>query len=696
MTGGFFNVLGVRPLFGRSLSTEDDAMGGPEVVVLGHGLWTRSFGSDPGTIGRTIAIDGTHMRIVGVMPRGFAFPLQSEIWMPLRFSEKDLTTQRGAHYLDIIGRLRPAVPLNRAREEMRAVARRLGESYPRTNRNTRISVHELRSAMVGEFRPALLMLLGAVGFVLLIVCANVANLVLTRALGRTREMAIRSALGAAGVRLVRGVLVESLLLSVLGGIAGLALAIWASQGIAALERGLGIPLLEETRVDSVVIAFTLAVSALSALLFGSLPAWHTSSIRDLALRIREDSGNVTGDRHRQRLRSLLIVAETALAVVLLVGAGLLFRSFQRMSSVELGFDPDGVQIFNVSLPEAEYQTPAERAAFIESLVAAAARQPSVEAAAAIFGLPLTNFRYVISMSSLDGRRLQDDEQDARSLQIRVVTPDYFRTMAIPIVRGRPLTSADRSGAPLAAVVNETAAARLWPNENPLGHEFTLGTRLGQGGANAGGTVVGLARDVRDYGPVPAVSPMVYLSHAQFPMGFMTLAVRVRGEATTIVEGMRASLAELDPNVPMFRVRTMEQIAADAVAQPRVYLMLLGLFAGTALLLAALGIYGVLMHAVTQRTREIGIRLALGAARAQVVGMVVRHAAMLAFTGLALGLALALGASRLIRGLLFAIAPSDTVTSAAVAAGLLAMALLASYLPARRASRIDPVRALRYE
>ena len=696
VTGSFFDVLGVAPQFGRTLLPQDDAMGAPAVVVLGHGIWTRRFGSDPGAVGRTVTIDGQELRIVGVMPRGFAYPLQSEIWMPQRFSDDDLTTQRGAHYLDVIARLNPGVSIDQARDDMRAIGIRLAEAYPRTNRNGRISVHGLRSAMVGNVRTALLMLLGAVGFVLLIVCVNVANLVLTRALGRTRETAIRGALGAGRFRLVRGVLVESVLLSALGAIAALGLAVWASQGIAALERGLAIPLLDQTRVDATVVAFTLGLSVVAALLFGSLPAWHTSSIGDLAARIREDSGTATGDRHRQRMRSMLIVAETAMAVVLLVGAGLLLRSFWRMSSVDLGFDAERVQTFNVSMPETRYPTPAQRAAFIASLVSGAAQQPGVESAAAIFGLPLTNFRYVISMSTLDGRRLLDDEQYSRSLRIRVVTPDYFQVLRIPIVRGRPLTADDRSGAAPAVIVNETAANRLWPGENPLGHQFTLGTRLGQGGIDAGGTVVGVARDVHDFGPAAAVAPTVYLAHAQFPVGFMTVAVRTHADPAPSIDGLRALLAGLDPGVPMFRVRTMAQIAADSVAQPRVYLLLLSLFAGTAMLLAALGIYGVLMHAVTQRTREIGIRLALGAGRGPVVRMVVQQAGLLAVAGLVIGLFIALGMSRLIGGLLFEIAPTDAMTYVTVAAVLLAIALLASYLPARRASRIDPVQALRYE
>jgi putative ABC transport system permease protein len=695
VTGGFFNVLGVPALYGRTLLPEDDASAAGDVAVIGHGLWSRRFGSDPHIVGRTVNLEGTVYRIVGVMPRGFAYPLESEVWLPRRFTERDYATQRGAHYLDVAGRLRPGISLAQAAHDMDAIALRLAVAFPNTNKESRVAVHALRDQLVGDVRPAMLMLLGAVGFVLLIVCVNVANLILTRAVGRTREMAIRTALGAGRVRLVRGVLVESLLLAVAGGVAGLALASWSSQGIAALQQGLDIPLLQETRVDGVVVAFTAAISIAAALLFGTLPAWHTSSIDHVAQRIREDSTGATGDRKRHRIRGLLIVAETALAVVLLVGAGLLARSFLQLISVQLGFDGRGVQTFNISLPSAKYLQPAQRAHFVESLMSEISRQPGVEAAGAIFGLPLTNFRYSISTSTIDGRRLDNDEQDQTSMQVRVVTPDYFRALAIPIVQGRPLAASDRPGAPLVVVVNETAATRLWPGASAIGHELTLGTRMGQGGANAGGRVVGVARDVHDFGPTVAVRPTVYLAHAQFPMGFMTVSVRSRTGLAPI-ESLRSIVAALDPDLPIFRVRTMEQIASDAVAQPRVYVLLLSLFAATAVLLAAIGIYGVLMHTISQRTREIGIRLALGANRGAVVAMVVRQAAALAIVGLVLGLVMAAAASRTIRSLLFGIEPTDAATYAVVAAGLLGVALLASYIPARRASRIDPVTALRYE
>ncbi len=696
VTGGFFAVLGVPPLLGRTLLVDDDAPNGPDVAVLSHTVWQRRFGGVHDVVGRVVSLDGVATRIVGVMPEGFSYPLGSEVWRPLRFTARDLTTQRGAHYLDVIGRLRAGTAFDAARADIRAIGDRLADRYPRTNRLTSIAIHPLHDVLVGHLRPALLMLLAAVGFVLLIVCANVASLVLTRALGRTRELMVCAALGAGRARLIRGLLVESLLVGIAGGAAGLLVASWMTRIITALPEGLGIPRIDETSIDSSVLTFTAVLSVAAALLFGVLPAWHVSNVRDVAKGIREGSGTMTGSRHRQRLRAGLIVAEVALAVVLLVGAGLLLRTFARLTSIELGLDVSRVQTFEVSLPESQYDTPEERAAFIDTLVSRLAELQGVSAAGAIFGMPLTDFGYRISTSTLDGRALDDEEQDRRIVQVRVVTPDYFRAMGIPILRGRSLAAGDRRGTPRVVVVNETAARLYWGSEEPLGRRFELGTRMGQGTERAGGTVVGVARDIRDHGPAVSPEPTVFLAHAQFPLDFVTVAVKTAGDPSSSVEPARALLRELDPDVPMYRVRTLEQLGSDVVAQPRLYALLLGAFAGAAVLLAALGIYGVLVHAVSQRTREIGIRLALGASRGEVIGMVVGHAGWLAVAGLTIGIGLALATTRLLRTLLFGVRPTDLVTYASVITGLLLIALAASWLPARRAARVDPMRALRYE
>jgi putative ABC transport system permease protein len=552
-------------------------------------------------------------------------------------------------------------------------------------------LRELQDAIVGSASRPIWVLQAAVGFVLLIVCVNVANLILTRALGRTREMAIRTALGAGRFRLVRGVLVESIVLAIAGGVGGLVFAYWLTGGIAALQQSLQINLLQETRVDGVVMVFTAGISLLAALLFGTLPAWHTSSVTQVAQRIREDSGNATGDRRRQRIRGLLIVAETALAVVLLVGAGLLMRSFLRLMAVDLGFDARGVQTFNISLPPGKYAQPAQRAEFVESLVGAAARQPGVEAAGAIFGLPLTNFRYVISMSTLDGRRLDNDESTQKSLRIRIVTPDYFRALGIRIVQGRSLSASDRLGAPLAVVINETAAARLWPDTSPLGHEFTLGTRMGQGGVNAGGAVVGVARDVHDFGPAAAVQPAVYLSHAQFPVNFVSVVVRGANSAPPI-EPLRAMVAGLDPDLPIYRVLTMEQAIAEAAWNPRIAAWIISIISFIALCLSVVGLYAVTAHSVAQRTQEIGVRVALGAEPRQVRQMVLRRAMTQLAWGLAAGTVCTLAWDRLFAGG----DGNDVTDMVIVATVLVSVAGAACLVPAWRATRVDPVVALRME
>lgn len=697
VTGGFFDVMGVRPSLGRAITTADDPMGSRDVVVLSHQIWSRRFGQDAGILGRQIVLDGVSYEVIGVMPAGFQYPLRAEIWVPFRFSARDLETQRGAHYIDLVARLKPGVSLEQARENLRSVAARLARDFPRTNRETSASVHPLREAMVGSVRQSMFVLLGAVGMVLLIVCVNIASLVLIRALGRGRELAVRVAIGAGRATLVRSLLVESVTLGIAGGVVGIVLAYWATNAIASMDPSVGVPLLNQTRLDLTVVGFACAIAMLAAVVFGTLPAWQASSIGEVLSRIREEGGSTTSDPKRQRMRSLLIVAETTLAVVLLVGAGLLARSFDRLLSVDLGFSADAVQTFGVSLPTAKYSDAAQRQAFYETVLSRASSNPNVESAGAVFGLPLSNFRFGISTTTRDGVTLSDDEQDDLTLQVRLVTPDYFKTMGIPVVRGRGFTTTDRLGGPLVAMLNQAGAAKVWPNQEAIGHQLELGTRMGLGGARAGGTVVGIVADVRESGPASPVPPTIFLPHAAWPDDSMTIVAKARnGEPSSLVQPMRALLQELDPDVPMSAVRSMTQVSANAVAQPRLYLVLIASFAGTAMLLAAIGLYGVLAYAVGQRTREIGIRLALGAKRGEVLRMVMAQAGQLAVTGVVLGLGAAFLASRLLRAQLFEIAPTDTVTYVTVALGLFAIALVASWIPARRAARIDPLVALRHD
>ena len=696
VTGGFFPALGTPAWLGRTITIDDDPMGGRDVVVLSHALWARRFGSDRSVVGRQITLDGVPREVIGVMPPGVAFPLRSEMWVPMRFSARDLETQRGAHYISVLGRLKPEVTLDAARADMRALAARLAQDFPRTNRDSTASVHPLRESLVGSVRQSMFVLLGAVGLVLLIVCSNVASLVLVRGSGRGRELAVRMAVGAGRASLVRGLLVESLCLGLLGGAAGLLLAYWATGAIAALDPSIGVPLLNQTRLDGAVAAFAFAVAVLAAVLFGTLPAWQTTATDGLVAAIRSEGGSTTADPRRRRTRSLLIVAETTLAVVLLVGAGLLGRSFMRMLSVDLGFRGDAVQTFTIALPDARYGQPPQRAEFLDGLLSRVALLPAVEAVGAITSVPLSNGRFGISTSSRDGVTLPDAEQDRLTLQIRVVTPDYFETMGIPVTRGRAFTAADRIGSEPVVMVNAVGAALVWPDLDPLGRHLEIGTGFGMGRGRVGGTVVGVAGDVLEYGPTALVPPTLYVSYAQWPVTGMSVVARSRTTPAALVEPMRGILRDLDPDVAMFSVRSMTQIADSAVAQRRLYLVLIGVFAGTALLLAAIGLYGVLAFVVGQRTREIGIRLALGANRGEVVRMVMSQAATLAIIGVGLGLVAAVLASRLLRAQLFEVAPTDVPTYAMVAAGLLAVSLLASWLPARRAAHIDPLTALRHD
>ena len=696
VTGGFFAVMGTPPELGRTITDDDDREGARDVVVLSHTLWARRFGSNPGIVGQQLQIDGMSREVIGVMPAGFQFPLQAEFWIPFKFTAKDIETQRGAHYIEVIARLKPGTSLEAARSDMRGIAARLAQEYPRTNRDTSASVHPLRDGIVGNIRQSMFVLLGAVGLVLLIVCVNVASLVLIRAVGRGREMAVRVAVGANRASLFRGLLIESVLLGLLGGAGGLVLAYWAMGAIAALDTSVGIPMINQTRLDTTVIAFTLVVAVVAAILFGTMPAWQATAIGDVISRIREEAGSTTSDPKRQRMRSALIVAETMLAVVLLVGAGLLTRSFSRLLSVDLGFTADAVQTFTVTLPNSRYGQPLQRQEFIETLTSRIASNPAVESAGAVSALPLSGSSFGISTSTIDGRRLSDDEQDALTLQIRLVTPDYFKIMSIPVARGRGFAATNRMGASSVAILNRAAAERIWPGGEPLGHEIRIGTRFGLGGEQAGGVIIGVVGDVHERGPAVRAPPTLYLPHAQWPVDSMTVVAKGRGEPSSLVEPMRSVLQNLDPDVPMFAVRSMPQMVSNAVAQPRLYVVLIVAFAATAMLLAALGLYGVLAYAVGQRTREIGIRLALGARRAEVLRMVMSQAGRMVVVGIGIGLVAAVLASRLLRAQLFEVAPTDVTTYALVAVGLMAVSLLASWIPARRASRIDPMTALRQD
>ncbi len=474
VTAGFFPVLGTPPILGRTISSADTVAGQERVVVLSHGLWQREFGADPGVAGRPVQLEGRDYTVIGVMPPGFEYPAGAALWVPLGFSEEELATQRGAHYLDVIARLEPGVTVEEASAQMAALARMLELRHPDTNTGAGATVVGLREAIVGDARPALLILLGAVGFVLLIACANVANLLLARTAGRKRELAVRRALGAGRGRLVRHVLAESVVLATVGGVAGLLLAAAALELLLKLPVE-GVPRLGNADLDGAVLGFTVAVSMLTGFLFGLLPALRATSTSDLTGALKSGSSAVTADRAGGRARGVLVVAEMALAVLLLAGAGLLLKSFIELQRVNPGFNPSGVLTFDIALPAARYPQPQQARTFFAELDRRIEASPGVTSAAGVFGLPLSGFNYTISVETQDGIPAYKNPGEESYTQVRIVEPDYFRTMEIPLLAGRGLTATDRAGTPSVVVVNEAAAKLLWPGEDPLGRTFELGT-----------------------------------------------------------------------------------------------------------------------------------------------------------------------------------------------------------------------------
>jgi Acidobacterial duplicated orphan permease len=697
VTADFFSVLETPPAVGRGFTPSDAVVGQNKVVILSYSLWQQRFGGRPDIVGQSMELNRVRYVVVGVMPRDFEYPQGARLWTPLAFTAEDLATQRGAHYLFVIARLRPSVSIEQAQAAMRAVSERLALQYPKTNKEWRATAVPMREALVGDVRPALLILLGAVGLVLLIACVNVANLLLARSMARGRELAIRTALGAGRSAIVRGILTESVLLAVLGGAAGLVVATWATSALVALQpdaiRGLG-----PVRIDGTVLGFTILLVLLTGFLFGLLPALQASNIADVSGRLKEGSRSATGGREWWRARGVLVGVEMALAVMLLAGAGLLIRSFVRLVQTDPGFRTEHILTFDLSLPDASYPKPEQSDAFFTRLLTDVRALPGVEDASGIYGMPLTDFSYQISVHSLDGRVLSSDEQDAlASPQIRVVAPDYFDVLGIRTLHGRSITDVDNATAPRAVVVNQTAARLYWPGEEAVGRDITIGTSLGLGRGRAGGTVVGVVADTKDFGPGETTKPELFLSHSQMPVTFMSIVVRTTSpNSDALLSSIRERLRAIDPNVPIYQARTIDQLLGESVARPRFYMLLLGAFALCALVLAAIGIYGVMAYVVGQRTHEIGVRMALGARGTQVLHEVVARGMRPAVVGLVLGLAGALALTGVLSKLLYGVSATDPLTFVGVAIVLGAVALLANWIPARRAARVDPAIALRSE
>ena len=692
----YFAMLGVQPALGRGFHAEEAAPGREGVVLLSHGLWQRRFGSDPGVVGSEIRLDGRPHTVIGVMPASMDFALvNEELWVPVAFTPERLA-MHDEHFLTVLARLKPGVTPAQAQGELRRLGQWLETTYPRDNQDRTVVMSSLVEELVGDYRPRLYVLLGAVGFVLLIACANIANLLLARGAARSRETAIRAAIGAGRGHLVRHALAESLVLAAAGGLLGLLVGYWGIALLAAYGPE-DVPRLSQARMDLPVLGFALGLTLLSGLVFGLAPALRTAARPPHeALKEGGRSGSRAGSR--DRLRNALVVAEIALALVLLTGAGLLIRSAVALGGVDPGFDPRGVVAGRISLPASAYESPEAVARAFERIVESAARVPGVASAALVSGAPLEG----ASSNGLvpEGRPLQ--LESAINSLMRLVTPDYFATMRIELARGRSFTAQDRQGAPHVMIISETLAREAFPGQSPIGKRIACCEQAADG-SPVWKEVVGVARDVRAVGLDEEPMPEFYLPLAQAPAAAwtwtdrtLTLMARAAGDEVALFTPLRGAVAEVDPSVPLYNLGTMRGRLLDSMAQSRFSTMLLTVFGGIALVLAAIGVYGVISYGVAQRTREIGIRMALGARHTDVLGMVVRHGAALAGLGLVAGLAAALALSGLLSSLLFQVSPTDPPTFAVGLVVLAAVAVLAAALPALRAARTDPMVALRSE
>ncbi|MDT7603527.1 MAG: hypothetical protein QOF61_1524 [Acidobacteriota bacterium] len=688
-TASLFQTLGVKPLLGRTFTDAEDADGAPRVVVLSYGLWQRRFGADPNVINKQINLDTESHTIIGVMPPEFEFPNASvELWVPLALDAQD-AARRGAHYLYTRARLKPGVTLAQAQSEMSAIAARLREQYPDTNANRDIRLIPTQEDTSESVKPALLVLFGAVGFVLLIACANVANLSLARSTARQKELAIRAALGASRVRMIRQMLTESVLLSVTGGVCGILLAMWGLDLLLASvprEYALYFHGWNQINLDGWVLGFTILVSVATGLLFGIVPALQATKT-DLNESLKE-GGRGSATHVRRHFRNGLVVAEVALALVLLVGAGLLMKSFVRLLDVQPGFDPHNVVTMSLGLPEARYSKPEQWADFYKQLLERLRAQPGVESASVINYLPMGGSGGTTTLI-FEGRPVPPKGEYPEA-NFRLASPDYFKTLRIPVLKGRVFNDQDTKGKPLVAIINETFARLYYPNEDPVGKRM-----LDPDGTNPT-EIVGVVSDVKHFGLDDEPEAYVYMAHAQVPDPGMTIAVRSSVAPASMAATVRRETQSLDKDLPIFDIKTLEQRLNESSSQRRLTVFLLGIFATVALLLAAVGIYGVMAYSVSQRTHEIGIRMALGAQMGDVVRLVLRQGMVLALFGVGIGIAASLALTKLIKAMLFHVSASDPVTFALVAFTLAAVALVACYIPARRATKVDPMIALRYE
>jgi len=690
----FFPLLGVQAQLGRVFLPEEGQPGREHVVLLSDGLWRRRFGADPAISGRKLVMNGQSYQVIGVLPRDFQLPLEAEVWTPLVFLADDLSpNSRGNHQYQVIARIKPCLSLDQARADLDVVSQRIIDQhrdYPYRQFNFRVLTIPLLEQQIGDIKTALWVLMSAVGLVLLIACANVANLLLVRASSREREIAVRQALGVSRWRLLRQLLTESAILGLLAGVIGLFLGYWALRLLTTLAAT-SFPRVMEAHMDLRVLAFTLLVSLATGLLFGLAPAFSSRHVTHDAL--KEGGRGGTAGAGSQRLRGTLVVAEVALSLTLLVGAGLLIRSFLRLQDVDTGFRPEGVLTMRISLPSEKYAKIEQNRTFFRELLAQIRRLPGVDAAGGATGLPLSGAGWS-GTTTLDSQAVQPQDASPEADQ-RPVFPGYFEALAIPLVRGRYFEQRDNeTGAPV-AIIDETMANTYWPKEDPIGKRIKQG---GRQSSQPWRTIVGVVRHVR-YRTLESPSRVEFYwpyDQTSFPLGSMSLAIHTSSDPRSLAGVVQRQVQALDPDQPAYRIRTMAELMSESMARRRLSMFLLAIFAGVALALAAVGIYGIMSYSVAQRAHEVGIRMALGAGSMDVVRMVLGQSLGLTLAGILVGLLGSLALTNFLSSLLFNIKATDATTFLLVALILAVVALVASFVPAYRATTVDPVNALRQE
>jgi len=696
----FFSTLGVQPARGRSFQADEEAEGKNRVVVLSHELWNRRFAADPGLVGGTIMINGENHTVIGIMPPDFhfgsEFGQEVEIYSPVAFTTDQLDPNNwGFEFLFTLLRLKPGVSREAAQTELDSIAAGVrrqinGDADNAREINWTLLIENFRENIVGDIRPALKILMAAVAMVLLIACANVANLLLARSSGRQKEFALRSALGAGQGRIFRQLITESVLLSMIGGVLGLMLAYGGLRFLVSLSPE-NIPRTNEIGIDWTVLLFAIGVSLLTGIIFGIAPALQSSK-SDLHESLKEGGRTGTGVA-RRNLRNLLVIAEVAVALVLLIGAGLLIRSFLNVQRVDPGFNPEKMLVLQLSLPEAKYPEPADRDRFFQTVMPKVRSLPGVQNAGFSTSVPMSGYNSSASFT-IEGRNVAKGEMSPWGNRW-YAGPGYFQTMGIPLIRGRFFEERDSSDAPLVAIIDETMAQKFWPNEDPIGRRISFGRT--DSGDRVWREIVGIVGHVKQKGLDDKSPVQYYVPYRQMTSANVYLAVRSgQDDSAALTGSVRNAIQSVDREIPVFKVRTMEKIVADSLMPRRFAMVLLGIFALIAMLLASVGLYGVMSYSVAQRTHEIGVRMALGARAASVLGMVIRQGMVLTVAGLVLGIAGAFALTGLMSSLVFGVGTADPVTYVLFSIALLAVSFLASYIPARRATRVDPMIALRYE